>query len=76
MHDLGWRRTLRRELSWLLVLKFAALALLWWLFFSPAHRAPVDAQAESRRLGVTRAPTHAALVARPAPPSSQENGRE
>jgi len=29
-----WRDTLRRELTWLMALKIAALALLWWLFFS------------------------------------------
>jgi hypothetical protein len=28
-----WRGQLRRELTWVLVLKVAALALLWWLFF-------------------------------------------
>ena len=46
-----WRRTLRRELSWLMALKVGALALLWWLFFS--HRTPVDGQAESRQLALT-----------------------
>ena len=48
-----WRRTLRRELSWLMALKVGALALLWWLFFS--HRTPVDGQAESRQLALTPA---------------------
>src|SRR5437879_3670219 len=41
-----WRRTLRRELSWLMALKGGALARLWWLFFS--HRTPGDGQAERR----------------------------
>lgn len=47
-----WRRRLRRELTGLLALKVAALALLWWLFFSPPHRITVDDEAASRRLGV------------------------
>jgi hypothetical protein len=47
-----WRRALRRELTALLLLKFAALGLLWWLFFAPAHRSPVDAHATSRQFGV------------------------
>jgi len=49
----GWRRRLRRELSWLVALKVGALALLWWLFFS--HSSPVDGQAEGRRLALTAA---------------------
>jgi len=53
MNDPGWRRRLRRELWWLMALKVGALALLWGLFFS--HRAPVDGQAESRRLALTPA---------------------
>jgi hypothetical protein len=47
-----WRRRLSRELAGLIVLKLAALALLWCLFFSPAHRTVVDADAAGRRLGV------------------------
>jgi hypothetical protein len=57
-----WRRRMRRELIGLLLLKFAALALLWALFFSPAHRSAVDARATGERLGVVHAtatPTHA-----------------
>jgi hypothetical protein len=50
-----WRRRLRRELAGLIALKLAALALLWWLFFSPAHRTTVDADAAGRRLGVAEA---------------------
>ena len=68
----GWRRTLRRELSWLLALKVAALALLWWLCFSPAHRTAVDGQTESRRLALTRAP----LLALPPAAASGENRRD
>jgi hypothetical protein len=32
------------------LLKFAALALIWALFFSPAHRTPVDARTAARQL--------------------------
>ncbi|TLZ36309.1 MAG: hypothetical protein E6K24_06640 [Gammaproteobacteria bacterium] len=65
-----WRRTLRRELSWLMALKVGALALLWWLFFS--HCAPVDGQAESRQLALT---SGAASMASRAP-SSVETRRD
>jgi len=57
-----WRRRMRRELIGLLLLKFAALALLWGLFFSPAHRSVVDARATGERLGMVHAtatPAHA-----------------
>lgn len=47
-----WRGILRRHLTVLLAVKLAALALLWVLFFSPAHRTPVDGQATGRHLGV------------------------
>jgi hypothetical protein len=47
-----WRRSLRRELTGLVALKIAALALLWWLFFSPAHRITVDGKAASQRFGI------------------------
>ena len=53
MNHPGWRRTLRRELAWLMTLKIAALALLWWLFFSPPHHSRVDGEAASRRFAVT-----------------------
>jgi hypothetical protein len=43
---------LRRDLAWLLAVKFAALALLWLLFFSGAHQSPVDASSASRQLAV------------------------
>jgi len=48
-----WRRRLSGELVVLVAIKLAALALLWWLFFSPTHRTDVDPEAASRRLGVT-----------------------
>jgi hypothetical protein len=38
----------------LLAIKLAALALLWALFFSPAHRTAVDAQAAGRHLAVAQ----------------------
>jgi len=65
-----WRRTLRRELSWLMALKVGALALLWLLFFS--HRTPVDEQAERRRLALT---SGAASMA-PQGPASVETRRD
>ena len=49
-----WRRRLSHELVALIALKFAALILLWWLFFSPAHRTVVDADGAGRRLGMTK----------------------
>jgi hypothetical protein len=51
-----WRRRLRREVAGLIALKVVALALLWWLFFSPAHRTVVDADAAGHRLGVPQTP--------------------
>ena len=65
-----WRRTLRRELTWLMTLKIAALALLWWLFFSPAHRSPVDGRAASRRFAVA-----ASTVSAPPPAYAREERR-
>lgn len=47
-----WRGILRRHLTVLLALKLAALVLLWALFFSPAHRTAVDAEAAGRQLAV------------------------
>ncbi|HET7757739.1 MAG TPA: hypothetical protein VFK87_10835 [Steroidobacteraceae bacterium] len=46
------RRRLGRELGWFLAAKAAALALLWLLFFSGAHRLRVDAAAAARQLAV------------------------
>jgi hypothetical protein len=48
----GWRAALRRDLALLLLFKAIALVLLWWLFFSPAHRAAVDPAATGRHLGI------------------------
>jgi len=55
-----WRRRLGRELAALIALKLVALVLLWWLFFSPAHRTVVDADGAGRRLGVLEAPAQVA----------------
>ena len=68
MNNPGWRLALRRELAWLTILKVAALALLWWLFFSPSQNSPVDREAASRRFAVTPSPVIA--------PTSNPAGRE
>jgi hypothetical protein len=47
---------MKRELTWILAAKLAALALLWALFFSGAHRLAVDAPATGRQLGVAPLP--------------------
>lgn len=47
-----WRGILRRHLTVLLAVKLAALALLWALFFSPAHRTAVDDQTAGQHLAV------------------------
>ena len=62
-----WRRRLRREMAALIALKLVAFALLWWLFFSPAHRTVVDADAAGRRLGMTEAAARTGSAAAPAP---------
>ena len=52
----GWRAALRRDVSLLLLFKAIALALLWWLFFSPAHRPIVDPAATGRHLALEAPP--------------------
>jgi uncharacterized membrane protein len=52
MRAVGWRAALRRDLALLLLFKAIALALLWWLFFSPTHRAAVDPAATGRHMGL------------------------
>jgi hypothetical protein len=47
---------MKRELTWILAAKLAALGLLWLLFFSGAHRVAVDAPATSRQLGIAPMP--------------------
>jgi len=49
-----WRGRLRRDVAVLMMLKIAALALLWALFFSPAARVAVDGAGASRQLGLTQ----------------------
>ena len=57
--------------------KLAALALLWWLFFSPAHRTVVDADAAGRRLGVPQAAVRAAAAsAAPVAPGAPDARRD
>jgi hypothetical protein len=62
----SWRGVLRRELSLLVLGKVAALLLLWWLFFSPTHRVPVDAASTGRRLALEQQPGGGADVKRDA----------
>jgi len=69
-----WRRRLSGELAVLIAVKFAALALLWWLFFSPPHRTPVDAEAASHRLGVTEVRTIDLPRAAPPPAPGASGG--
>jgi len=52
VNEADWRRGMRFRLVSLLAVKFAALILLWWLFFSPSHRQHVDGEATSERLAV------------------------
>ncbi len=49
-----------RELTWLLALKFVALYLLWFLFFSPSHRSVVDSETTGWRFALRAVPTAAA----------------
>jgi hypothetical protein len=69
-----WRRRLSREVAGLIALKLVALALLWWLFFSPAHRTLVDADAAGRRLGMPQAAAQTeAAPAGPAAPGPRRD---
>jgi hypothetical protein len=45
-------RRLQRDLAWLLAAKFAALGILWLLFFSAVHQPAIDASAAGRQLAV------------------------
>jgi hypothetical protein len=47
---------MKRELTWILAAKLAALGLLWLLFFSGSHRVAVDAPATGRQLGLAPVP--------------------
>jgi hypothetical protein len=67
-----WRDALRRHLAWLLLVKFAALALLWALFFSPAHRTLVDGRVAARQLALEQPDT----TPRPGAPAREEGRRD
>jgi hypothetical protein len=67
----AWRRQLRRELTGLIALKIAALALLWWLFFAPAPHAGAADEA-SRRFGLAAAGSAPRQPAVPAAPSAPQ----
>jgi len=70
---LRWREKFGREISAILVLKLAALAVLWALFFSPAHRLAVGAQETNRRFGLpadTRTDSRAVGATHHTPPES------
>jgi hypothetical protein len=47
-----WRGRLRREVALLVLMKLAALLLLWLVFFSPSHRQPADAARTGAHLGL------------------------
>jgi hypothetical protein len=49
----SWRVRLKRDVSWLMVLKIGALTALWGAFFSASHRCRVDAVATANRMGLT-----------------------
>lgn len=49
---LPWRSALRRELAWILLLKFVALALLWALFFRGGHQGTPGAAAIGQHFGL------------------------
>ena len=36
------KHSIFRDVALLLAVKVAALCLIWWLCFSPSHRAPID----------------------------------
>ncbi len=59
-------RPVRRDISLVLLFKAAALAALWWLFFSDAHRPNADAAAMNRHLA----------LAQPAAPSASRPERD
>lgn len=46
----GERDHLAAEIAVVLAVKLAALALIWWLFFSPPHRVSADPDATAGHL--------------------------
>ncbi len=47
------RMRLGGEIAVLLAIKATALALIWYVFFSPAHRMHVDGEVTGERFGLT-----------------------
>ncbi|HEY6927247.1 MAG TPA: hypothetical protein VI653_27470 [Steroidobacteraceae bacterium] len=47
------RIRLRNEIAVLLAIKALALALIWYVFFSPVHRMHVDGEVTGKRFGLT-----------------------
>jgi hypothetical protein len=64
--NIDWRAALRRGIVKLLLFKLAALAALWALFFSPAHRLNPEPDQVGQQLSL-RSATGAP------PPASQEH---
>jgi hypothetical protein len=58
------RRGIGRELAWLVLAKLVALALLWFLFFTPENRPHVNGAATSQRLGIDRTGTDTQEIGR------------
>jgi hypothetical protein len=52
MVEIGWRSDLKRKLIWLLAIKFTALALLAYLFFSPSQRPRIDPARAAEHIAV------------------------
>jgi len=50
--DADWRRKLRRNIAWALLVKLAVLVALWSLFFSGEHRVEVTARALDTQLSL------------------------
>ena len=49
-------KRLRSEIVVLLAIKAVALALIWYLFFSPVHRMHVDGEVTGERFGLIAPP--------------------
>jgi hypothetical protein len=55
-HRRNWRTRLTRDVGRWSLVKFAALVVLWALFFSGSHRCRVDASAAAGRLALQSEP--------------------
>ncbi|MGD8378422.1 MAG: hypothetical protein PVI37_01840 [Gammaproteobacteria bacterium] len=71
MHNFAHRPHLAREITLVLIVKLAALALIWWLFFSPPHRVPVNPQTMDRVLLQSRTDRRDSSQPRPSPAPSR-----